>query len=207
MSGPLYTIGHSVHAIEHFCALLRQHGVSLVCDVRSHPYSRMNPQYNRETLIELLQLEGIGYLFLGKELGARSGDPSCYTGGKVQYDRLARGALFQQGLGRVFETSEEHTPALMCAEKDPLECHRTILVARHVVDRGAEVRHILEDGSIETHEACLARLLRDLKMQEYDLFRSREEVIADAYRLQGERIAYAIETVPPGGEAQGGYIP
>lgn len=186
----LYTIGHSTHAAEHLVSLLKQHGVNGVCDVRSKPYSRMNPQFNREALKQVLRGNGISYGFLGEELGARSEDASCYEQGKVQYDRLARTHLFRKGLDRVREGMRDFCLALMCAEKDPLECHRTILVARYLDGMGIEIHHILSDGHLETHEEALGRLLRNLKLPEHDMFRSHDEIISEAYRVQGERIAY-----------------
>jgi uncharacterized protein (DUF488 family) len=84
------TIGHSTHPIETFLGLLHQHGVTAVADVRSAPYSRFNPQFNKDALEHDLKEHGIRYVFLGRELGARSDDPSCYDKGRVQYGRLAR---------------------------------------------------------------------------------------------------------------------
>jgi uncharacterized protein (DUF488 family) len=187
----VFTIGHSTHDADAFVALLRRHGVNALADVRSSPYSRFNPQFNRETLQQDLQANGIAYVFLGEELGARSEDPDCYENGKVQFDRLAQTPLFQSGIERVLEGAKRYRPAMMCAEKDPLECHRTILVARTLIERGVDVRHILEDGSIESHDRALDRLLTQFKLDEPDLFRTREESIADAYRLQAGRIAYS----------------
>lgn len=186
----VYTIGHSTHPIEKLIALLKQHGITALADVRSRPYSRMNPQFNREELKDALKRNDIAYVFLGKELGARTEDPSCYVNGKVSYERLAQTELFRQGLERVEEGMRRYRVALMCAEKDPLACHRTILVARHLRARGVEVEHILENGTLENHEAAIGRLLKQLKLPEDDMFRSREELMDEAYRMQGERIAY-----------------
>jgi uncharacterized protein (DUF488 family) len=196
MQNTVFTIGHSTHSQERFFALLRQHGMTALCDVRSKPYSRMNPQFNREELKEALLVQGVEYRFLGKELGARSDDPNCYENGKVQYDRLAETELFKYGLKRVLRgMRDDFRIALMCAEKEPLECHRTILVARHLVALGVTVEHILADGSLENHDAALSRLARMINLREPDLVHSREQLIADAYRKQGERIAY--ESVEP----------
>lgn len=101
MSDSFYTVGHSIHDIDKFIRLIAQHGIMALCDVRSSPYSRMNPQFDRESIKQALLGHGIGYVFLGKEFGARSNDPSCYVSGKVQYDRLAKTALFASGLERV----------------------------------------------------------------------------------------------------------
>jgi uncharacterized protein (DUF488 family) len=196
----VYTIGHSTHSQERFIALLRQHGITALCDVRSRPYSRMNPQFNREDLEQALRTHGIAYRFLGKELGARSDDPGCYESGKVQYDRLAETDMFKQGLKRILRgMREDFRVAIMCAEKEPLECHRTILVARHIAELGVAVAHIHADGHLESHDAALGRLARAVGLPEQDMFHSREELQAEAYRRQEERIAY--ENVEPADSA------
>lgn len=189
------TIGHSTHAATKLVELLRRHDITAVADVRSQPYSRMNPQFNREELRSRLKAVGIDYVFMGRELGARTEDRSCYIDGKVQYDLLARTALFQEGLERVAQGSARHRIALMCAEKDPLVCHRTILICRHLVLRGLGVQHILENGGVETHDASMTRLMSELGIAERDLFRGREDLIREAYARRGEQIAY-VEKVP-----------
>lgn len=193
MADTVFTIGHSTHPQERFIALLRQHGITALCDVRSKPYSRMNPQFNREELEEALLAHGIAYRFLGKELGARSDDPHCYERGKVQYGRLAETDLFKRGLKRVLRGMKDgFRVALMCAEKEPLECHRTILVARHLAALGVSVTHIHADGSLESHDSALSRLARLVNLPEHDMFHSREELLDGAYRRQEERIAYEV---------------
>ncbi len=195
MQDTVFTIGHSTQPQERFIGLLQQHGITALCDVRSKPYSRMNPQFNREELEQALLAHGITYRFLGKELGARSDDPACYEGGKVQYTRLAETALFKEGIKRVLRgMKEDFRIALMCAEKEPLECHRTILVARHLAALGLHIEHIHANGQLESHEAALSRLARIHSLPEHDMFRSREELLADAYRRQEERIAYEVRT-------------
>lgn len=193
MGHTVFTIGHSTHPSERFLELLRQHGVTAVGDVRSTPYSRFNPHFNSGRMKVWLPEAGIAYVFLGRELGARSEDSSCYEDGKVQYDRLAATDLFRQGLDRVHEGTKSYTLALMCAEKEPLECHRTILVARHVAAMGLDVQHIHADGRLESHDAVMTRLVRLLNLPEGDMFRSREEMWAEAYARHGQRIAYRID--------------
>ena len=177
---PVFTIGHSTHTVAEFLALLRQHGITAVGDVRSRPYSRQNPHFNREEMERFLREAGIAYVFLGKELGARSQDPSCYEQGRVRYDLLARTELFQRGLVSVREAMERYRLALMCAEKEPLECHRTILVSRHLGALGVEVRHILADGAIEPHAEALKRLAQLLNMPETHLFLTPQELLDEA---------------------------
>jgi uncharacterized protein (DUF488 family) len=188
--GELYTIGHSTHSTERFIELLSIHSITAICDVRSNPYSKFNPQFNRETVQKELKQKGIAYVFLGKELGPRSDDPTCYVNGKVQYDRLAKTELFQQGLKRLKKGMESYRIAMMCAEKDPIGCHRTILVCRNLCENEIRIRHILEDGSIEENDDSVRRLMQTLKIQDTDLFRSREEIIQSAYDMQGKKMAY-----------------
>jgi len=192
MEEAVFTIGHSTHSEDRFISLLRKHAVAVVCDVRSQPYSRINPQFNRENLKECLRADGIRYVFLGKELGARSDDATCYVNGKVQYDRLARTELFHHGLERVETGMKKFRVVLMCAERDPLECHRAILVARYLEKDGVTIRHIHADGSLEKHTEAMLRLARQLhlRVDEHDFFRSRDDLFAEAYCLQGGRIAY-----------------
>lgn len=190
MAMPIYTIGHSTWPVHDFTAQLGQHGITAVADVRSSPYSRFNPQFNREALKRELADCGVRYVFLGDELGARSDDPCCYVGDKVQYKLLAKTCSFESGLNRVIEGSKEHRIALMCAEKEPLDCHRTILVARELVNRGHEVVHILADGSLEPHPAAMRRLMDQLGMSGQDMFRSFDEIVDEAYSRQSEKIAY-----------------
>ena len=194
MSDAVYTIGHSTHSIERFMALLRQHSVTALCDVRSRPYSRMNPQFNRESLKKDLREAGIKYVFLGEELGARSEDKSCYRNGQVQYDLLAKTALFRRGIDRIKDGAREYRVALMCAEKEPLECHRTILVARRLFEEGAPVMHIHADGHVEEHSQAIERLITMLRVPTADMFRSQDAVVSDAYQHQAEQIAYREQT-------------
>lgn len=195
MKPAVYTIGHSNHEITAFIELLKQHGITALGDVRSHPYSRYVPQYSRDSLKAALTEAGLAYVFLGKELGARSNNPACYRQGKVQYDRLAKEPSFSEGIIRVLQGMDRYRIALMCAEKDPLECHRALLVARKLFEAGIPVNHILANGTIESHEAMESRLLAICKLPEGDMFKSREEFIVEAYSIQGERVAYQDETI------------
>ncbi len=197
MERRVYTIGHSNHEFGNFLALLRRHGVTAIGDVRSAPYSKRYPQFSREPLEKALREAGIAYVFLGRELGARSDDPSCYESGSVKYDRLAKTALFQSGLDRVERGLEQFTLALLCAEKEPLHCHRTLLVARNVEARGIRVEHILDDGGVELHSETVSRLLTLLHQPETDLFRTHEQIVAEAYEKWGDKIAYVREEKEP----------
>ena len=160
-----------------------------MADVRSAPYSRFCPQFNRDVLTATLKASNIRYSYLGRELGGRSDDPACYQGGQIQYDLVARTSVFREGLARVVGGAESYRIALMCAEKEPLDCHRTLLVAPELVAVGVAVVHILAGGELETHPKTMERLLAQLNPN-YDLFQPHEELLADALARQARRISY-----------------
>jgi uncharacterized protein (DUF488 family) len=191
----LFTIGHSDHELARFVDLLRRHRVEVVADVRSQPYSARLPQYNKELLERGLREQGFQYVFLGRELGARRDEPQCYVAGQARYDLVAKTVAFATGLERVRHGLEKYSVALLCAEKDPLTCHRTILVCRHLRGLGCPIQHIHEDGRLEAHAAAEERLLQITGDAEPFLFSSRQEQIERAYDRQGLKIAYR-QTAP-----------
>ncbi len=190
-NSPVLTIGHSNHALDSFIALLQRHHVTALADVRSAPYSRFNPQFNREPLAGNLKKHGIEYVYLGHALGGRSDDPTCYENGRVRYDLVAATELFQNGLDRVIRGSAHYRIALFCAEQEPLECHRTLLVAQALNERRVEVSHIHADGRLELHSEAMDRLLNLYRLG--GLFRAtqpREKLVAEAIELQAKRVAF-----------------
>lgn len=192
----VYTVGHSNGPAEHLLELLKQHGITAIADVRSRPYSRFCPQFNREDLARVLKASGVEYVFLGNELGARSADPSCYRDGRAQYALIAKTPIFESGIQRLQAGMENFRLAIMCAEKEPLGCHRSMLIARYLHERNFDVRHILEDGSLEDHDSLLLRLLASHGLQEADLFRTKDELVAQAYEMQAEEIEYTADQLP-----------
>lgn len=190
----LYTIGHSNHKTEDFLSLLKRHSITLVADVRSAPYSRYCPQFNKDILAANLQAANIAYIFLGKELGARSDDSACYQDGCVNFQRIANRKEFKQGLQHLLTNSLKRRIALMCAEKDPLQCHRTILIARYL-RHDLCIKHILEDGSVEEHLETERRLLRTLKIEPtlFEPTKTEKELIEQAYEQQIQKISYHQE--------------
>jgi uncharacterized protein (DUF488 family) len=190
-SHEVLTIGHSNHTIERFIELLRQHRVTAVADVRSSPYSQMYSQFNREALAAALRQEGIAYSFLGMELGGRPADKTCYENGRVQYRRVAATPIFRSGLDRVLAGVPSYRIALMCTEREPLDCHRTLLIAPELEKAGVTVLHVHADERTESHADAMNRLLNLFRMADEDLFRSRSELIEEACYRQQERVAFA----------------
>lgn len=197
---PVFTVGHSNHPPETFINLLLRHGIDGVADVRSAPYSRYTPHFNYEPLQQALDDIGIAYAYLGGELGGRPTDRSCYdSNGRVQYDRVAGTEQFDDGIRSVMRAADERRVALLCTEKEPLECHRTLLVARALAERGLPIAHILADGGLESHDDAMARLVEAHKLPPNgDMFRSRDDVIAEALERQARKFAYVGEKPPAG---------
>lgn len=221
----IFTIGHSNHSIDKFLTLLKQHGVTTIVDVRSSPFSRYSPHFNQASLKSSLSHENISYVFLGEQLGARPKNLECYVEGKARYELIAATEAFSTGLERIFKGAENYQIALMCAEQDPITCHRAILVCKHLKNAGIGIVHILKNGDLETHERLEYRLLKlhnlsdqlpsssislqlsqsetQLRLFDLDTFApnisseisfgkyyTTEELVEQAYQLQGEKIAY-----------------
>jgi len=145
----IYTIGHSDHDLSTFLGLLRRHGITLLVDVRSQPYSRWTPQFNRETLARDLQDSGMAYQFMGDVLGGRPADPGLYDPGEERpdYRRVARAPFYQAGIDRLIDLGRTECVAVMCSEGDHRQCHRHLLIAQTLLRRGVRVLHIQPDGT------------------------------------------------------------
>ncbi|MEV6231221.1 DUF488 domain-containing protein [Saccharopolyspora shandongensis] len=196
------TIGHSTHAFRVLVGLLRRHDITAVADVRSLPVSRFTPQFNRGSVERGLHEAGIKYVFLGKELGARTEDSACYVDGRVQYGRLGQTTDFASGIERLVRGAKSERIAVMCTEGEPLDCHRTVLVARVLTDRGVTVDHIHGDGRIESHTSAMERLMVRFGLAEDDLFRTPAERLEEALSRQEHRIAFVNEELRVDGTAE-----
>ena len=187
----LYTVGHSTHSLDDLLMLLKQHGVTAVADVRSHPYSARLGHFNREEFSAALEAAGIKYVFLGKELGARRDERESYAGDRAAYERIAMLPGFREGLERLRRGARDYHVALLCAEKEPLDCHRTVLVCREL-RREFDIRHILADGSLENHADTERRLVQETGVTrtlfEPDL--TEEDLVQQAYDERARKIAY-----------------
>jgi uncharacterized protein (DUF488 family) len=157
----LYTIGHSNHTIEKFAQLLEDKGIQWVVDVRSAPYSKHNPQFNREFLESALKRRGIQYVYEGKFLGGRPTDPTCYKNRKlppegtdylheVDYSEVMQRDWFEKGIERLVALAEAQATAILCSEEDPSQCHRHHLIARYLMGGypDVSVQHIRGDGAV-----------------------------------------------------------
>ncbi len=186
----LFSIGHSNIPAERFVALLRDAGVEAVADVRSTPFSRRFPWFSAKALAATLKQHDMAYLPYGKGLGGRPADASLYRDGVADYEAMAQRPEFLAALDRLIADAARHRACLMCAEREPLDCHRCLLVTRALAERGLAVGHILHDGTVEPHTATEQRLLT-LCQQADDLFvTGQRERLAAAYRHRARAVAY-----------------
>jgi uncharacterized protein (DUF488 family) len=189
----LFSIGHSNIPADRFIGMLRAAGVDAIADVRSTPASRRFPWFSAKTLSARLEQEGMSYLTFGDALGGRPSDPRLYCDGVADYEAMARQPHFQAGLERLLEVAADRRVCLMCAEREPLDCHRCLLVARALAGRGLATGHILHDGTIEPHQATERRLLSQSAMED-DLFVTGQDArLAAAYRRRARAVAHRVK--------------
>ena len=188
----IYTIGHSNREASELIQILHHYQTQLVADVRSEPYSKYSPQFNKETIKQVLINSGIKYLFLGKELGARPKDQNCYINGKVSFEKLRASDIFKQGVSRLLAEAKKNNIVLMCSEKEPINCHRSILISRVLEQEGVEVKHIISETEMLDNFCFEENLLKKFKIQEtlFDTESSKNSNIDEAYEKQEKVISY-----------------
>jgi uncharacterized protein (DUF488 family) len=193
----LLTIGHSNLAADRFVSLVKTNGVEVIADVRSVPFSRRFPWFSGKALAQRLAQDGIDYMACGDVLGGRPRDPDLYCDGVADYEAMAARDDFRAGLDRV--VAEPRCLCLMCAEREPLDCHRCLLVARALAARGKRVGHIMVDGTVEPHATTEERLLalvagKRAQRSGPDLFgagliEDRNARLIEAYRRRARAVA------------------
>jgi uncharacterized protein (DUF488 family) len=157
----LYTIGHSNHPVDELTGLLAAHGIIQVVDVRSSPFSRFNPQFNRKSLEQYLAAQGMQYIYMGDTLGGRPKDPLCYKHhavpasakdieAEIDYAAVMQRPWFIEGIQALLDLARQQPTCILCSEKDPAACHRHQLITRYLIKShpGVTTWHILADGSL-----------------------------------------------------------
>ena len=183
------TIGHSNHPIGRFTSLLQGAGATTIVDVRSTPASRRYPWFSARGLREYLKQVHIAYLSMGDALGGRPRDTSLFRDGVADYEAMAATDAFRAGIDEVVAMAPRVRACLMCAEREPLDCHRCLLVAPALAARGLRIGHVTPDGNIVPHEAIEDRLLA--QFGDDDLFAGgRDARLAEAYRRRARAVAY-----------------
>lgn len=203
MKKRLFTIGHSNHEFSWFLELLNEHRINCVVDVRSVAASRFNPQYNKKALFESLKGNGIEYVHMPEEFGARRTDRGVLTNNRVDFKKVRATSQFLSGVERLNEGLKKGFKiALMCAEADPLECHRFSMISYDLKDKGFEILHILKDKSVITNQDLELQLVNKYKKKllTSNLFQSAmtfEERLDTAYTLHNGDIGYVAESGIP----------
>ncbi len=197
MSSDLFSLGHSNHSLERFLELLENAGVTAVADVRSSPYSKRAPWFNQRDLKHELRGHGIAYAFLGEELGGRPKSTDLFRGGIADYAAMARAPSFKSGLDRLLTGRDNHRIAMVCSERDPLHCHRCLLVGRQLAGLGVNTRHIHADGKQEEQMDAEERLLREERLGGNDLLKPRAEQLGEAYLRRNRKVAYSVVDEKP----------
>ena len=195
----LFTIGYSGFTLTQFVSRLKQYHIGIVVDVRSTPYSKFRPEFNRENLENGLTREQVDYVWMGDSLGARVDDPTCYRDGRADYSLIAGRAKFQEGIELIRKWVSKCPVVLLCAEKDPIQCHRMILICRNIHDNTIRIDHILDNQEVQTQHECEKRLLMVHKLNQYKIFGNSDNALEHAYDLQGQKIAYKPGSSTPGG--------
>lgn len=158
----IYTIGHSSHTSDYFLHLLRKFNINSVVDIRSVPFSKYVPNFNKNEIKNFLNLNHIYYVYMAREFGLIQEDSKLFhPDGYLDFNKLSETEFFIKGINRLKSGVDNgYKIAIMCAEKDPLDCHRSILISPILVSEGYSVVHILPDGKRETHSELEDRLLR-----------------------------------------------
>ncbi len=188
----LYTIGYSGFDIDNFLLALKKYSIGALVDVRTSPHSAYYTIYDRENIKNILNRENIFYLFLGKELGARPEDGALYTRHIADFKKISNSESFIEACKRIRQGIEMFPICMMCAEKDPINCHRTVLVANAFRNRYPEVSifHIHSDLKIERQDRIDRRIMALYNLEQEHLFKDYETRKIEAYSLREKDIAF-----------------
>lgn len=197
-----FTIGHSNHEMGHFLDLLRRYKINCLVDVRTSPYSKFVQQFNKEILASELRRKNFLYVYMGNKIGGKYSEPALlYPNGTVNYNKVSQRDVFRAGIENVVRNIEKSLRiALMCAEKNPFDCHRFMLVSRALSHKGVRVRHILEDGETVSNGDLENQLLQKYKSEfdQLSLFQESlppEKILDEAYRRWNQEAGFVAEKI------------
>lgn len=183
----VYTIGHSNLELERFIQILKNFNISLIFDVRSQPFSKRYPHFNKNELSSALKEAGISYQYKGNELGGRPKNLSYYINGIVDYERLNSDKEYLKAIKELISFASKIKVAIMCSEKDPIKCHRALLIGRSLKERGVNVIHILSDKETETQVDIEKHLIGEDSGQ-MSMF--KDENLDSAYKMRSNKVAF-----------------
>lgn len=196
----IYTIGYSGFSIKDFIDTLKKHSINCIIDVRSSPYSKFYHEYDKEVLEKTLKDNNILYRNYDKEFGARQKDKKYYTDNVLDFDKFTSSNQFLDGVNKINNGVDKgYTFALMCAEKDPIDCHRSIMLGKGFCQNKYKVVHIISKQTVELQEELERRLVDvyfpnrfQLNLFEFEM--SEKEMVKQAYRKRNRDIGYCDKT-------------
>lgn len=199
MPKTIYTIGHSNHDMEHFILLLKQYDINCIADIRSTPYSSYNKHFNKKNIRNVLLKNNIYYIYMGDQLGAKYDDSSLLDDNlRVDFEKVRKTTKFKEGINRLKLGLEgEYKIAIMCSEKNPIDCHRSILVSYSLAKNNIKVVHIINKNKTIEHEQIEKRLKEIYKKewQQISFFNkpNNEKLLDYAYEKHNKEIAYELD--------------
>lgn len=156
---PIYTIGYGNRNIKDFIKLLTKYNIKYLIDVRSNPKSSYDQSFSRNNLTQILNDNGIRYVFMGDLLGGKPPEEECYTNGKVDYQKVELQPFYQKGIKRILTAYEKNlSVVIMCSELKPENCHRFKLIGKTLTEENVIVTHIDEFGELISHDEIIQRL-------------------------------------------------
>ena len=196
----IFTIGYAGFEIDHFIKVIKEYQINSLIDVRSSPFSKYYSEYNKPLLQKTLQERGIIYRNYNREFGARQDDKMYYPNGYLDFSMFTRSMMFIEGMQKIIKAIPlGYRFVLMCSEKDPITCHRSIMIGKAFFNNGVSINHILSDGRIITQSEIETRLV-DMYYPDRDqltLFGEQlsfEEMVKNSYKYQNEKIGYRIDS-------------
>jgi len=187
-----FTIGHSNRTLNEFISLLNNLSINCVVDARSKPYSKYAKQFNKETIKKFLEDNKIYYIFMGNELGAKTENAKFLTKGEVDFNKLRESPDFKNGISRIIDgLNKKFNIAIMCSEKNPIDCHRFSLISKELKFRGIEVKHIISAGEIKTQEEIENEVVKNFEKNQLNIFGELDS-IDNAYEKITKKIRYKV---------------
>ena len=194
MNTTIFTIGYAGFTVGEFVDELAAHGVSAVIDVRSVPFSHHDPEYDSPNISRSLMEKNIRYESYANEFGARQQDRRFYAhAGYMDFEIFAESGQFRDGVNKVLAGMNDYVFAFMCAEKNPINCHRAVLVARAFHELGIRVIHIMPDVDDITHDELENMLLEKYCPERVIELMCTSDWLCEAYRRCNTKIGWRLE--------------
>lgn len=190
MISAIYTTGYAGHSAPSLVQLLQTTGITVLADVRSNPFSGRQPEMDKPALMQALRCAGMRYVFMGEQLGGRPRNPKLYRAGRIDPQALLAHEGYRAGVARLIAGAASHSICLLCAERDPISCHRGLYIAESLQEAGMQVLHLIPGKPAEDHQATRTRMAELAHMEHADLFASEKDRLSMAIDQMREKIAF-----------------